>query len=83
MFKSFAYFFRFFSAALVCAFKSLPNGEYSNLLIPADFSNKSFFGKTPLPVKSSNLQTYPYDKAEILRVCLSTLYQALFCSIFY
>ena len=35
----------------VCAFNSLPKGEYLNLFIVAAFSSKSFSGKTSLPVK--------------------------------
>ena len=58
----------------VCAFSSLPNGEYSNLFILTAFSNKSFSGKTSLSVKNSYLLTFPYDKAEILAVCLSKSY---------
>ena len=50
---------------LLCFFNLLPNGEYSN---------KSFSGKTSLPVKSSYLPTFPYDKAEILAVCVSKSY---------
>ena len=61
-----------------CAFNSLPNGEYLNLFIVAAFSSKSFSGKTSLPVKNSYLLTFPHDKAEILAVCLSKLYWALF-----
>ena len=57
----------------VCAYNSLPNGEYSNLFIVAAFSSKSFFGKTTLPVKNSFL-TIPDDKAEILAICLSKSY---------
>ena len=58
----------------VCDFNSLHNGEYSNLFIVAAFSSKSFSGKTSLPVKNSCLLAFPYDKAEILAVCLSKLY---------
>ena len=58
----------------VCAFNSLHNGEYPNLFIIAAFSSKSFSGKTSLPVKNSNLLTFPDDKADILAVCLSKLY---------
>ena len=54
----------------VCAFNSLANGEYSNLFIVA-----------ALQVKNSYLVTFPDDKAEILAVCLSKSYRALFCSI--
>ena len=64
-----------------CAFNCLPNGEYSNLLIVAAFSSKSFSRKTSLPVRNSYLLTFPDDKAEILAACLSKLYLALFCSI--
>ena len=34
----------------VCAFNSLPSGEYSHLFIVAAFSSKSFPNKTSLPV---------------------------------
>ena len=52
----------------VCFFKSLPNGEYSNLSIVANFSNSHFFGKTSPPVKNSYLPTFSDDKAEISAV---------------
>ena len=58
----------------ICAFISLPNAEYSNLLIVVAFSGKSFSGKIYLPVKNSYLLTFPDDKAEILAVCLSKSY---------
>ena len=64
----------YFSAALVCAFNSLPNSEYSKLFSAAAFSKKSFLGKKSLPVKNSYLLTFPDDKAEILAVFLSKLY---------
>ena len=70
-----------FSAALVCSFNSLPNGEYSNLLIAAAISTKSFPGKTSFLVKNSYLLTFLDDKAETLAVYLSKLYWALFFSI--
>ena len=54
----------------VCAFNSLPNKEYSNLLIEAAISNSYFSGKNS-PVKISYLPTFAYDKAIILAVCLS------------
>ena len=54
-----------------CAFNSLPKGKYSNLLIVAAFSSKSFSNKTSLPVQKSYLLTFPDDKKEILTVCLS------------
>ena len=57
-----------------CAFNFLPNGEYSNLFIAANFSSKSFSGKTSLPFKNSYLPTFPDDKAEISAVCLSKSY---------
>ena len=45
-------------------FNSLPNDEYSNLLILAAFFKNSFSGKpSSLP--------FPHDKAEILAVCPS------------
>ena len=74
-------FWYYFSATLVCFFISLPNGEYSNLFNAAAFSSKHFSGKISLPVKNSHLLTFPDDKAEILAVCLSKLYWALFYSI--
>ena len=43
----------------VCTFNYFPNGEYSNLFIVAAFYNKSFSGKTSLPVKSSYKLTFP------------------------
>ena len=58
----------------VCAFNSLPKCEYSNFFIVPTFSSKSFYGKTSLLIKNSYLLTFPYDKAEILEVCLSKLY---------
>ena len=48
----------------VCFFNSQPHGEYSNLLIGAAFSKKSFFGKAFLPVKNSYILTFPDDKAK-------------------
>ena len=44
---------------------------YSNLLIAAAFSSKSFSGKTSLRVKNSYLLTFPADKVEIVAACLS------------
>ena len=55
----------------VFTFNYLPNGEYSNLLIAAAFSSKSFTGKTSFPVKSSYLLAFSNDKTKILLVCLS------------
>ena len=63
-----------FFAISVCAFNSLPNGEYSNLLNGAAFCNKSFLDETSLPVENSYLLTFSDDIAEILAVCLSKLY---------
>ena len=63
-----------FSAALVCAFNSLPNGEYSNVFKAAAFSSKSFSVKTSLPIKNSYLLKFSDDEAEILAVSLSRLY---------
>ena len=40
---------------------SLVNGEYSNILIVAAFSNESFYGKTGLHVKNSYLIITPDD----------------------
>ena len=75
------FFWYWFSATLVCFFNSFPNGVYSNLLIEAAFSSKSFSGKLSFPVKNSFLLTFPDDKADLLAVCLSKLYWALFYSI--
>ena len=58
----------------VCAFSSVPKGEYSNLFILVAFYNKSFSNKTSLPVKNSYLLTFPNDKAEFLAVRLSKSY---------
>ena len=55
----------------VYPFDSLPKGEYSNYLVLAAFSSKSFPGKTSLPVKNLSLLTFPDDNAEILAVYLS------------
>ena len=56
----------------VCYFNSLPNGEYSDLLITAAFfSNECFSGKTSFRVKNSYLLTFPDDKGEIFAFCLS------------
>ena len=62
----------------VCAFNSLPNGEYSSILIAAGFSNKFVFDQTSFPVKNSYLLTFPDDKAGILAFFLSKSYKALF-----
>lgn len=64
----------------VCFFNSQPNDEYLNLLIVAVFSTSPLSGKIYLLVKKSYLPTFPDDKLEILAVCLSKLYEALFCS---
>ena len=72
--KTLCNFWYSFLAAPVCSFKSLPNGEYSNILIAAAFSSKSFSGKTSLPVKNLYSLTFSDDKVEILAVCLSKLY---------
>ena len=65
----------------VHALNSLPKDKYSNLFIVAAFSSKSFYGKTSFSVRNSYLLTFPYDKAEVLAVCLFKLYSALFCSV--
>ena len=41
---------------------NLPNGEYSNILILAAVSNKSFSGKTSSHVKHSYSPTFPDGK---------------------
>ena len=65
----------YFPTMSVCFFfNSQPNCEYSNLLIPAAFSNSPFSGKTSSPVKNSYLPTFPDSKAEVLAVCLSKSY---------
>ena len=58
----------------VCAFNSLPKGQYSNIFIVAALSSKSFSGKIYLPVKNSYLLTFTDNTAEILAVCLSNFY---------
>ena len=55
----------------VCFFNSLHNGEFSNLLIDAAFSNTPFSGITSLPVKKFYLSVFSDDNVEILTVyCL-------------
>ena len=56
---------------LVRFVNSLPNGEYSNLLIVAAFSDKSFSGKISSLVKNLYLIIFPDDRTESLAVCLS------------
>ena len=63
-----------FFATLVCFFNSLTNGKYSNLLIAAALSNKSFLDKTSLPVKNSYFLKFPDGKPEILAVYLSIVW---------
>ena len=70
----------FFYGTRLC-FYSLHNGEHSNRLVAAAFSNKSFSGKKSVLVKNSYLLTFPDDKAEILVVVLSKLYWDLFYSV--
>ena len=53
---------------------SIPNGECSNLLIVAPFSNGSFSGTTYPLVKNSYLLTFPDDKNGLLAVGLSKSY---------
>ena len=53
---------------LFCFFNSLPNGEYSSLLI-AVFSG-SLHGK----LSSSYVPIFPDDKAEVLDIFMSKLY---------
>ena len=61
-----------FFAMSVCAFNSLPKGEYSNLFSVVVFYGKSFSGKTSLPVLNFYLLlTFRYDKADILALSLS------------
>ena len=55
----------------VYAYNSLHKSKHSNFCSVAYFFKKSFLGKTSLPVKNSYLLIFPYDKAEILAVCLS------------
>ena len=49
----------------VCFSNLLPNGDFSNLLIAAAFSSKSFFGKRSLPAKNSYLLIFPDNKVKI------------------
>ena len=62
-----------FFAMSVCAFNSLPKGEYSNLFIVAAFSSKNFSGKTFFLIKNLYSLTFT-DKAEILAFCLFKSY---------
>ena len=55
-------------------FNSLHNSKYSDHLIVAVFSNKSFSNKRSLLVNNPYLPTFPDDKAEILAVWLPKLY---------
>ena len=55
-------------------FNSLPNGEYSNVLLVAAFCNKPFSDKISLPDKNSYLAIFPDDKAEISAVYMFNLY---------
>ena len=57
----------------VSFFSSLPNDEYSNLLVVSAFYNRPFSGKISLLVKNLYLSKSTYDKVEILAVCLSKL----------
>ena len=65
----------------VCFINSLINGEYSNILTEAAFSNKLFSSQISSAVKSSYLSTSSDGKAKDLAVYLSKLYWALFCSV--
>ena len=58
-------------AMSICFFNSLPNSEYSNLLIVAAVSNKYSSGKTISPIKNSYLASFPNCIAYILTVSLS------------
>ena len=52
----------------VCAFNSLPKGEYANLTVVAALSTKSLpitSGMTSLPIKNSYSLTFFDDKSEI------------------
>ena len=73
-FKKFVEFLILFFCNTCLFFSSLPNREYSNLVIAAAFSAKSFSDKKSFPVKNSYLLTFPDDKAEIVAVCLSKSY---------
>ena len=66
----------------LCFFNSLPKSKYSNLLIVAAFSNKSFTGKTSSLAENSCLPSFPDDKAKSSQFfCLNhiELCFALFC----
>ena len=52
-------------------FNSLPNGEYSTLLIAVAFSDSHFSSKISSPDKNSHLLKFLDNKAEKLAVCLS------------
>ena len=57
----------------LCFFNSLPNSQYSNLLIVAAVFIKYFSGKIYSPVKNSYLASFPNCIADILTVSLSKL----------
>ena len=63
---------------LVCAFSSLPNGEYLKIFISEAFATNLYYDKTSSPAKNSYLPVFPDDKAEILAVCLSKFCWVLF-----
>ena len=45
---------------------SIPNGEYSNLLIVAAFSNSPLSSKTSSLVKKLHLPVFPDDRGDIV-----------------
>ena len=58
-------------------FNLLSYGEYSNRLIVAAFSNISFSGKLPSPVKNLYLPTFPDDKAILIKLLVYLNYNEL------
>ena len=58
----------------VCFFNSLPNGEYSNHLIVAEFSNSPFSVKHLQLLKTHIYKIFPDDKTDPLAFCLSKSY---------
>ena len=57
----------------------MPERQYLNLFIEADFSDTFFSGKTYLPIKNSYLLRFSDNKAEMLAVFLSIFLSIELC----
>ena len=68
---------------LVCAFNSLPKANIQIFPFWQLFLARFFSGKTSLPVNNSYLEKFPYDKAEILGVCLYNHIELCFAQLCY